>query len=42
MDIQELYERAVENYKDTRSDYDAGICEGIKRSMELIKGDNEK
>ena len=36
-EIQELYNRSLEVYKETHSDYDSGIVEGIKRVLELIK-----
>ena len=36
-EIQELYNKALENYKETKSDYEAGILEGLKRVLELMK-----
>jgi len=36
-EIQELYNRALENYKESKNDYEAGIVEGIKRVLELMK-----
>lgn len=38
--IQRLYDQALENYKSNgRNDYDAGIVEGLKRALEVIKLD---
>ena len=37
--IREMYDRAVENYQVSRSDYDAGVCDGIKRILDEIRLD---
>ena len=34
--IQQLYEDACRNYTGSRSDYDAGVVEGLKRSILII------
>lgn len=39
--IQDLYNRALEVYKETHSDYDSGVCEGLKRVLEIIKNDKD-
>ena len=36
-ELQELYDRALENYRENKSDYDAGVCEGIKRVLEKLE-----
>lgn len=37
--LEELYERALENYRVSGSDYDAGILEGLKRAMEIVSNE---
>ena len=42
-ELRELYERALENYKaNGRNDYDAGVCEGIKRIIEIMEAEVNK
>lgn len=36
-ELNELYDDAVRNYKESKTDYDAGVCEGLKRALEIIE-----
>jgi hypothetical protein len=41
-ELQEMYDRALENYRESKSDYDAGIVEGLKRIIEIMEQDPSK
>jgi len=34
--LYQLFEDAKRNYKESGSDYDAGIVEGLKRALEIV------
>ena len=34
--IEQLFEDACRNYTGSRSDYDAGVVEGLKRALEIF------
>ena len=35
--LNTLFEDAKRNYKESGSDYDAGIVEGLKRALEIVE-----
>jgi len=38
--LNQLFEDAKRNYRESRSDYDAGVVEGLKRALEVVENGN--